>query len=509
LLKMGRLGHSLFTAGMASLSSNSQYICSTCIRHLSRQPSTYRLPIRTLQTSHYATSTASHLKSKQDSSPKKPIDTTRLRLRARVEARNPSSLSPTAKARLNDPLRRTKRPDQATPERLKALRNNKVAGVYTRVFPWDVVDPNRPLPPPIAEELQGDVKEPAVRKQYIATPTAEELEPTPPFRPAKPATHHKLHFGRLESWNWYWETMAPSIASTLEANRFFTKDSSAQFLRSVAKFRHFPESDVPEVAFVGRSNVGKSSLLNAIVNADTKTLLARTSNTPGFTKTMNLYGVGGADGIRVRKGTSGGHDKIVGMRGLVIVDMPGYGEGSLAEWGEQIMKYIQGRKQLRRVFVLIDAKHGIKDKDRSLLASLRLAGVSHQVILSKLDRVYLPTADSLTHYFTKRELEPTGSKDDLTKKMLDIKEEIQPQRGGSALGELLACSAEILIDGRLLGIDSIRFAMLQAVGHRFGHDRAKEREKKRWRAMKTEKSDEEEPWRVKKNPVRIVGSQSL
>jgi GTP-binding protein len=500
---------------MASQFSSSQYICGNCIRHLSRRPSTYQLPIRTLQTSHYATSTASHLKAKQDSSPKKPIDTTRLR--ARAAARKPSSLSPSKAPRLNAPLRRTKRPDQATPERLKALRNNNVAGVYKRVFPWDVVDPNRPLPPLVADILQPEAKEPVVRKQYLATPTQEELEPSKPtlFKPAKPATHHKLHFGRLESWNWYWETLAPSIASTLEANRFFTKDSTAQFLRSVSHFRNFPESDVPEVAFVGRSNVGKSSLLNAIVNADTKTLLARTSKTPGFTRTMNLYGVGGADGIRVRKGTSGGHDKIVGMRGLVVVDMPGYGEGSLAEWGAEIMKYVQGRKQLRRVFVLVDAQHGIKDKDRSLLASLRLAGVSHQVILSKLDRVYLPTADSLTHYFTKRELQPTGSKDDLNKKMLEIKEEIQPQRGGSALGELLACSAEILVDGRLLGIDSIRFAMLQAVGHQFGHDKAKAREririqgKKKWRVMNTSKSEKsgEEGWRMKKNPVRSVESE--
>lgn len=500
---------------MAPVSKNSQFVCVNCIRQLSR-PSSTRLPVRTIQSSHYATSTASHLRSKQDPSPKKPIDTTRLR--ARVASQKPSSLSPTNKPRLDAPLRRTKRPSQAAPEHLKGLRDNKVAGVYRRVFPWDIVDPKRPLPSPVADILQPKKDTPAVRKQYLTTPTSEELSPSAPsaFRPAKPATHHKLHFGKLEDWNWYWETVAPSIASTLEANRFFTQDSTAQFLRSVAKFREFPESDVPEVAFVGRSNVGKSSLLNAIVNADTKALLARTSKTPGFTRTMNVYGVGGADGIRVRRGRSGGHDKIVGMRGLVIVDMPGYGEGSLAEWGNEIMKYVQGRKQLRRIFVLIDAQHGIKDKDRSLLASLRLAGVSHQVILSKLDRVYLPTADSLTNYLSKRELQPTGSKDDLNKKMLEVKEEIQPQHGGSALGELLACSAEILVDGRLLGIDSIRFAMLQAVGHQFGHDRTKTRErirlqgKKKWRVMNTSKPERdqgEDGWKMKKNPVRAVNSE--
>ncbi|KAF2706282.1 P-loop containing nucleoside triphosphate hydrolase protein [Pleomassaria siparia CBS 279.74] len=453
---------------MTSLPINPQYICSTCIRQLSRLNSRHSLT--NTQSSHYATSTTSRIKARKDSNPSRPIDTTRLRSRALYSSIPGRSIKP----RLNAPLRRTKRLDQEEPERLRVLRNNKVAGIYKRVFPWDAINPGKAPSEDVEKLLKPPVPEGTpIRKQHVDTHTAGVLEPSAPtvFKPVKPVPHWQLQNGKMESWNWYWETLPPSLALTLEASRFFTKESTAQFLRSVAKFRYFPESDVPEVAFVGRSNVGKSSLLNAIVNADVKELLARTSSTPGFTKAMNLYGIGGADGIRIRKGKNNGHDKIVGIRGLVIVDMPGYGEGSLAEWGAEIMKYVQNRKQLRRVFVLIDAQHGIKDKDRSLLASLRLAGVSHQVIMSKLDKVYLPDAKSLEQYYKKTPLVPTGSREDLSRRMDEVKAEIQPQRGGSALGELLACSSEALVDGRLLGIDSIRFAMLQAVGHHFSSNK--------------------------------------
>ncbi|KAF1977598.1 hypothetical protein BU23DRAFT_453229, partial [Bimuria novae-zelandiae CBS 107.79] len=280
-----------------------------------------------------------------------------------------------------------------------------------------------------------------------------------------------LHYGKLQDWNWYWETMAPTMAQKTQAQHFFTKKASPKFLQSVAFFRAFPESDVPEVAFVGRSNVGKSSLLNAIVNADTKALLARTSSTPGFTKTMNLYGLGPMGGVHYKKQPSG-HGKIVGPGGITIVDMPGYGEGSLSEWGIEIMKYLQGRKQLRRVFVLIDAQHGIKDKDRSLLASLRLGGVSHQVILSKLDKIYLPDARDIKRFDGKRldRLKRKGTLEELRATMEKLRNEIKPPMGGGALGEILACSSEVLVDGRRLGIDAVRYAMLQAIGFPFRQD---------------------------------------
>jgi GTP-binding protein len=268
-----------------------------------------------------------------------------------------------------------------------------------------------------------------------------------------------------DNFNWYWETIPPNTHDINRANDFFLKNRNPpQFLRSAARFREVPESDVPEVAFVGRSNVGKSSLLNAIVDANVKDLLARTSATRGFTKTMNFFGIGPETGVMLSKQKEG-REKIVGS-GLVIVDMPGYGEGSLSSWGVEIMKYIQSRKQLRRVFVLIDTEHGIKDKDRSLLASLRLAGVSHQIILSKMDKIYLPPSKHIMQLQkTKRNrLKPKGTLEELRKAMTKLKPDTNPPVGGGALGEILACSSEVLVDRRRLGLDHVRYAVLKAVG---------------------------------------------
>jgi GTP-binding protein len=320
--------------------------------------------------------------------------------------------------------------------------------------------------------------QPASRKKRKGKDLEPELIPSPPSAPLgtkpksqptteTPVTAESLARNKLQGFNWYWDTFPPTIAQKTTANTFFnTHGRAAKLLRSVAQFRLFPESDVPEVAFVGRSNVGKSSLLNAVMGADIKALLARTSSTPGFTKTMNLYGVGAGNGVTIKKTTPNGREKIVGIGGMTIVDMPGYGEGSLASWGAEIMKYITNRKQLRRVFVLIDAEHGIKDKDRSLLASLRLAGVSHQVILSKLDRIYIPNAKEIRRHDGKalRRLSPKGTIEELRKAMEKLKADIQPPVGGGALGEVLGVSAETMVEGKRLGVDHVRFAVLKAVG---------------------------------------------
>jgi GTP-binding protein len=180
---------------------------------------------------------------------------------------------------------------------------------------------------------------------------------------------------------------------------------------------------------------------------------------------MNLYGVGAGNGVTIKQQPDG-RDKIVGFQGVTIVDMPGYGEGSLSSWGVEIMKYIQSRKQLRRVFVLVDAQHGIKDKDRSVLASLRLAGVSHQVVLSKLDKLYIPKAKEIKRFDGKvmQKLKAKGTVEALRKNMEGLKNEIKPPVGGGALGEILGVSAETLVDGKRLGIDHVRFAVLKAAG---------------------------------------------
>ena len=271
-------------------------------------------------------------------------------------------------------------------------------------------------------------------------------------------------------YNWYYETAAPTYPNKTHANTFFDKHGKqATLLRSIAQFRTLPETDVPEVAFIGRSNVGKSSLLNAVMGCDTKKLLARTSSTPGFTKTMNLYGIAPDPGVRIKteslSGSGGpGREKIVGRGGLTIVDMPGYGSGSLSAWGVEIMKYIQSRKALRRVFVLLDAEHGVKDKDRSILASLRLAGVSHQIILSKMDKLYIPSAKEIKKVGKGTKLKAKGTVGGLRGKMKLLLPDIKPPMGGGALGEILACSSEVLIDGKRLGIEDVRFAVLKAVG---------------------------------------------
>jgi GTP-binding protein len=268
-----------------------------------------------------------------------------------------------------------------------------------------------------------------------------------------------------EHFNWYWETLPPEMNELSIANNFFLKGRNpVKLVRSAARFRDVPDSDVPEVAFVGRSNVGKSSLLNAIVNANMKDLLARTSATRGFTRTMNFYGIGPGTGITLQKDATG-REKITGT-GVVLVDMPGYGGGSLSSWGVEIMKYFQSRKQLRRIFVLLDAEHGIKEKDRSLLASLRLAGVSHQVILSKMDKLYIPKSEMIYQISKtgRNKLKSKGTVEALRKMMGSLKPDINPPVGGGALGEILACSSEVLLGSSRLGVDHVRYAVLKAVG---------------------------------------------
>ncbi len=140
------------------------------------------------------------------------------------------------------------------------------------------------------------------------------------------------------------------------------------FMLGVAALDGLPEADLSEVAFAGRSNVGKSSLINALTGRNT---LARTSNTPGRTQQLNFFNLGGK---------------------IYLVDMPGYGyakvsKSQVAEWTQLIKDYLRGRPTLRCVFILVDARHGLKDSDTELMKLLDDTAVSYRIILTKTDKV--------------------------------------------------------------------------------------------------------------------------
>lgn len=137
----------------------------------------------------------------------------------------------------------------------------------------------------------------------------------------------------------YTTSPAPTAAQLTHSNSFF--QNPPNHLWTAAYFRQFPSSAHSEVAFLGRSNVGKSSLLNAIFNRP-RARTAHVSKKPGRTKTMNAFGVG-PETVDIAKDTESW--KALGKGGLVVVDMPGYGKGSREEWGAEIMKYLEKRKQ--------------------------------------------------------------------------------------------------------------------------------------------------------------------
>ncbi len=142
------------------------------------------------------------------------------------------------------------------------------------------------------------------------------------------------------------------------------------FLKSAPELKFLPDPNVPEIAFAGRSNVGKSSLLNALTNRNG---LARTSNTPGRTQELNIFDVG--QPVRIR-----------------LVDMPGYGfaeapKDMVRRWRFLINDYLRGRQVLKRTLVLVDSRHGLKPVDHEVMDMLDAAAVSYHVVLTKTDKI--------------------------------------------------------------------------------------------------------------------------
>ena len=139
------------------------------------------------------------------------------------------------------------------------------------------------------------------------------------------------------------------------------------FVFGVAELGQLPDFSLPEIAFAGRSNVGKSSLINAIMGRD----IAHVSKTPGRTQQLNFFNV-------------------VDM--FHLVDMPGYGYAKVSKamqekWDLLIKDYLRGRPNLRCVFVLVDSRHGLKDSDKSMMKMLDEAAVSYRIILTKVDEI--------------------------------------------------------------------------------------------------------------------------
>jgi len=153
----------------------------------------------------------------------------------------------------------------------------------------------------------------------------------------------------------------------IEAGRLlFARDVT--FMLSAVSLDTLPPARLPEICFAGRSNVGKSSLINALTN---RKGLARASNTPGRTRELNYFNVD---------------------ERLFVVDLPGYGyakasKSDIARWTKLTRQFLFGRASLRRVFLLIDSRHGMKDSDLELMGMLDETAVTYQVVMTKVDKL--------------------------------------------------------------------------------------------------------------------------
>ena len=204
-------------------------------------------------------------------------------------------------------------------------------------------------------------------------------------------------------------------AEAAHAAQLFRQPS--EFVKGVVNVAGLPDDNLPEVAFAGRSNVGKSRLLNALLGRQG---LARTSNTPGRTRELNYFRVGEA---------------------LYVVDMPGYGYARASktlvrDWNHLIRDYLRGRTQLKRVFLLIDSRHGVKANDKETMELMDKSAMSYQLVLTKTDKLKAREVEAV--------IAATAE---------------QVAKHGAAYPEIVVTSAE-----KKQGIDELRQAVVRSLG---------------------------------------------
>jgi GTP-binding protein len=201
------------------------------------------------------------------------------------------------------------------------------------------------------------------------------------------------------------------------ASRLFS--GRVEFIRSAPALKFLPDPDAPEIAFAGRSNVGKSSLLNALAG---RRAIARTSVTPGRTQELNFFEVGDPTLLR-------------------LVDMPGYGFAKappkvVEQWRRLVRDFLRGRHVLKRTLLLIDARHGVKPADAEMMTMLDEAAVGYRLVLTKADKV---KASELAAVLARTETEA--------------------RKHIAAYPQVLVTSSELK-----LGIDTLRTAVLEDAG---------------------------------------------
>ena len=213
------------------------------------------------------------------------------------------------------------------------------------------------------------------------------------------------------------EEEAARAALAAQADKLFS--GRVEFLLSAPALKFLPEPTVPEIAFCGRSNVGKSSLLNALTG---RRAIARTSVTPGRTQELNFFEVGEPTRFR-------------------LVDMPGYGFAKappavVEKWRRLIRDYLRGRVVLKRTLLLVDARHGVKPVDGEMMKMLDEAAVGYRVVLTKADKLKASELDAV--------IERTRA---------------EARKHVAAHPEVLVTSSEVK-----LGIDALRAAVLEDAG---------------------------------------------